>query len=76
MLWLGATDIVVLDDILFQCEFGQKTYPYDYTTLVPQYLDNDLNNVSTTIKNTLDAKFDIIIDVIENGFQHYKTTQK
>ena len=32
---LGATDIVVLDDILFQCEFGQKTYPSDYTTLAP-----------------------------------------
>jgi len=69
---LGATDVVVLDDILFECEFGQKVYPSDYTTLVPQYLDNDLNNVTTTIKNTLDAKFDIIIDVIENGFQALK----
>ena len=63
-------DVVVLDNILFECEFGQKSLSIRlHYTLVPQYLDNDLNNVSTTIKNTLDAKFDIIIDVIENGFQ-------
>ena len=68
----GSGDVVVLEDIVFECvgyeDQGTKTYPTDYTTLIPQYLNSDWNDVSTTIKNALDAKFDIIIDVIENGF--------
>ena len=66
---LGAGDVVVLDNILFECEFGQKVYPSDYTTLIPQYFDTTINDVSTQIKDALNAKFDIILDILENGFQ-------
>ena len=67
---LGAGDVVTLSDILFECVGyeGTKTYPTDYTTLVPQWFNSDINDVSTTIKNSLDNKFDIIIDILTNGF--------
>ena len=65
---LGAGDVVVLDNILFECEFGQKVYPSDYTTLIPQWFDSSINDVSTQIKDALNAKFDIILDILENGF--------
>ena len=65
---LGAGDVVVLDNILFECEFGQKVYPSDYTTLIPQWFDSSINDVSTQVKDALNAKFDIILDILENGF--------
>ena len=65
---LGAGDVVVLDNILFECEFGQKVYPSDYTTLIPQWFNNDINDVSTQVKDALNAKFDIILDILQNGF--------
>ena len=65
---LSANDIVMLKDITFECEFGTKVYPSDYTTQIPQYLDSSINNVSNTIKNALNNQFDIIIDIITNGF--------
>ncbi len=66
---LGAGDVVVLDNILFECEFGQKVYPSDYTTLIPQWFDSNINDVSTQVKDALNAKFDIILDILQNGFQ-------
>ena len=65
---LGAGDVVVLDNILFECEFGQKVYPSDYTTLIPQWFNADINDVTTQVKDALNAKFDIILDILENGF--------
>ena len=67
---LGVGSTVVLSDIVFECVGyeGTKTYPTDYTTLVPQWLNNDIDDVSTTVKNSLDSKFDIIIDIITNGY--------
>jgi len=65
---LGAGDVVVLDSIVFECEFGTKVYPSDYTTLIPQWLDSSITTVSTQVKDALNAKFDIILDILENGF--------
>ena len=65
---LGAGDVVVLDNILFECEFGQKVYPSDYTTLIPQWFNADINDVTTQVKDALNAKFDIILDILQNGF--------
>ena len=65
---LGAGDVVVLDNILFECEFGTKVYPTDYTTLIPQWFNSSINDVSTQIRDALNAKFDIILDILENGF--------
>ena len=67
---LGAGDVVVLDGIVFECTGyeGTKLYPTDYTTLIPQWLDSTINNVSTQVKDALNAKFDIILDILENGF--------
>ena len=67
---LGAGDVVVLDNIVFECTGyeGTKTYPTDYTTDIPQWLNQDINNVSQTVKDALNTKFDIILDILENGF--------
>ena len=67
---LGAGDIVVLDSITFECTGyeGTKLYPTDYTTLIPQWFDSSINDVSTQVKDALNAKFDIILDILENGF--------
>ena len=66
----SAGDVVTLDGIIFECTGyeGTKVYPTDYTTLVPQWFDSNINDVSTTVKNSLDNKFDIIIDILTNGF--------
>ncbi len=61
-------DVVYLKDILVSCQYGQKLYPSDYDVKIPQYLNTNINNVSTTIKNALNNQFDIIIDIITNGF--------
>jgi len=68
---LGAGDVVVLDAITFECTGyeGTKLYPTDYTTLIPQWFDSNINDVSTQVKDALNAKFDIILDILENGFQ-------
>ena len=65
---LGAGDVVVLDNITFECTFGTKVYPSDYTTLIPQWFNANINDVSTQIKDALNAKFDIILDILQNGF--------
>ena len=65
---LGVGDVVVLDNILFECEFGTKVYPSDYTTLIPQWFNSAINDVSTQVKDALNAKFDSILDILENGF--------
>ena len=68
---LGSGDVVVLDNIVFECTGyeGTKVYPTDYTTLIPQWFDSSINDVSTQVKDALNAKFDIILDILENGFQ-------
>ena len=65
---LGAGDVVVLDAITFECTFGTKVYPSDYTTLIPQWFNSNINDVSTQVKDALNAKFDIILDILQNGF--------
>ena len=68
---LGSGDVVVLDNIVFECTGyeGTKVYPTDYTTLIPQWFDSSINDVSTQVKDALNAKFDIILDILQNGFQ-------
>ena len=65
---LGAGDVVVLADITFECQFGTKVYPSDYTTSIPQWFDSNINDVSTQVRDALNAKFDIILDILQNGF--------
>jgi hypothetical protein len=67
----SAGDVVVLDAITFECTGyeGTKLYPTDYTTLIPQWFDSSINDVTTQVKDALNAKFDIILDILENGFQ-------
>mgnify|MGYP001417431783 CR=1 FL=1 len=61
-------DIVNLENIKVSCENGTKIYPSDHSGLIPQYLDQSINNVSNTIKNAIANQFDIIIDILTNGF--------
>ena len=63
-----AGDVVTLEDIKVSCENGIKIYPSDHSGLIPQYLDSSINNVSNTIKNAIANQFDIIIDILTNGF--------
>ena len=65
---LAGGDVVMLKDILLECEDGSKIYPTEFSVPIPQYLDSTINNVSNTIKNALNNQFDIIIDIITNGF--------
>ena len=67
---LGAGDVVVLENIEFECTGyeGTKLYPTDYTTIIPQWLNSDINDVSQTVKDAINTKFDIILDILENGF--------
>ena len=67
---LGAGDVVVLENIEFECTGyeGTKLYPTDYTTIIPQWLDSNINDVSQTVKDAINTKFDIILDILENGF--------
>ena len=67
---LGAGDVVVLDNIVFECTGyeGTKIYPTDYTTLIPQWFNPNINDVTTQVRDALNAKFDIILDILENGF--------
>ena len=57
-----------MKDILVSCQYGQKLYPSDYDVKIPQYLNTNINNVSTTIKNALNNRLINIIDIITNGF--------
>ena len=45
-----------------------KKFIPDYTTLIPQWFDSSINDVSTQPKDAPNAKFDIILDILENGF--------
>ncbi len=65
---LTTGNVVQLDDIVFECDSGIKKYPGEFSTDIPQFLDSTINNVSDTIKNALDNQFDIIIDILTNGF--------
>ena len=60
---LAGGDVVMLKDILLECEDGSKIYPTEFSVPIPQYLDSTINNVSNTIKNALNNPFDIIIDI-------------
>ena len=63
-----AGDVVFLEDIKVSCADGTKLYPSDHSGLIPQYLDSSINNVSNTIKNAIANQFDIIVDILTNGF--------
>ena len=69
---LSTGNVIKLEDIVFECAGyeGTKVYPTEFTTDIPQYLDTSINNVSNTIKKkkNSDNQFDIIIDIITNGF--------
>ena len=63
----SASDQVIIENVLLECANGQKLYPSDYTSLVPQFRSTALNNVSQTVKNSIIAKFDIITNILTNG---------
>ena len=65
---LSTGNVVQLDGIVFECNTGIKEYPGEFSTDIPQYLDSTLPTVSDTIKNALDNQFDIILDILTNGF--------
>ena len=66
----SSGDVVVIENVVFECAGyeGTKIYPTDYTTSVPQWLNSNINNVSSTVKDAINTKFDIILDILTNGF--------
>jgi len=67
---LSSGDVVVIENVVFECAGyeGTKIYPTDYTTSVPQWLNSNINDVSSTVKDAINTKFDIILDILTNGF--------
>jgi hypothetical protein len=68
---LGIGDVVVLENIIFECTGyeGTKVYPTEYTTIIPQWLNGNINDVSQTVKDAINNKFDVILDILTNGFE-------
>ncbi|MBR20674.1 MAG: hypothetical protein CMA64_11130 [Euryarchaeota archaeon] len=70
---LAQGNVVNLEEIKVSCVNGTKVYPSAYDTKIPQYLNSQLTAVSNTIKNALANQFDIIIDILTNGFTAVNT---
>ena len=64
---LGAGDVVVLIIFYSNVNLDKKFIP-DYTTLISNGSNADINDVTTQVKDAPNAKFDIILDILENGF--------